>query len=178
MPRKVITCHPKGAESRRASRPQVGPLPSNKEQSSSKLLLYNLGSNPPRNASHGGMVWDSRVAAGQLDKQRADGRLVKLPGARAKAAFLVLVGPGVDAIRGGSRERPILENSTACTMSNAKNPFGVGGWPFSGLVSFSDGFLWNIDINNKASQSGFTGLVCSCQFQTCAVSTYSGCSVR
>ena len=30
--------------------------------------------------------------------------------------------PWGEAVFGGGQERPILENSTACTMSNAKNP--------------------------------------------------------
>lgn len=53
---------------------------------------------------------------------------------------------------GGGQERPILENSTACTMSNAKNPTVLSEIvPFRVVIAgAADSF--GKDINNKASQ--------------------------
>ncbi|GAB3134164.1 hypothetical protein GCM10027057_08360 [Marisediminicola antarctica] len=52
------------------------------------------------------------------------------------------------AREGVVQERPILENSTACTMSNAKNL--VYFVPFLAVMDAGDSF--GIHLNNKASQ--------------------------
>ena len=80
------------------------------------------------------------------------GKLEKLPrsGAREKA--------------GRIRVHPILENSTACTMSNAKN-----------LVPSSDGrrFLWK-----TFKQQSKSVMICSVSFKLAEMSAYSGGSRR
>ena len=57
--------------------------------------------------------------------------------------------PEAVPVKGVVQERPILENSTACTMSNAKNLAWLD--PFLAVMIVMR-FLWNIDIKHKASQ--------------------------
>lgn len=62
------------------------------------------------------------------------------------------VSPGVKPFCGGGQERPILENSTACTMSNAKNPTVFMGIVLIRTVVVFTADSFGKDINNKASQ--------------------------
>ena len=101
-------------------------------------------------------VFDSRLYAVKVTDSSFDssviaGKLYRLLSAVCGGDCDGCVALG-DAGFGGGQERPILENSTACTMSNAKNPtvlfdvnlfrVGVGG----AADSFGN------RLNNKASQ--------------------------
>ena len=64
----------------------------------------------------------------RFDKDERSGKLDRLPAAEARVAKTTGKALGSShavELRGENQERPILENSTACTMSNAKNPFAV-----------------------------------------------------
>ena len=62
------------------------------------------------------------------------------------------------ALRGEKQEHPILENSTACTMSNAKNPAIQPFW-----LGF--GFLWK-----TFKQQSKSVMICSVSFKLAVLS--------
>ena len=79
--------------------------------------------------------------------------------------------PGVKPFCGGGQERPILENSTACTMSNAKNPtvlYVIDPFRIE-IVGAADSF------GKRYKQQSKSVLICSVSFKLVASTSYSGC---
>ena len=139
--RKVITRHPKGAAERNSSPASCGtkppfritPIIRSFDSEERMILTQDL----PR-------IRDSDFGPGaRATPEKMGARIEKLPCGAAR--------------KGEKWEHPILENSTACTMSNAKYP--------SAQLWLGRGFLWK-----TFKQQSKSVMICSVSFKLAVLS--------